>query len=457
MELYDLIIVGAGPSGLALAHYASAKDKKILILEKENEIGGCHKVHRVLDEESKELLFSEHGPRVYSNSYMNFKNILKDIGTTFDKTFTPYNFNFTTVGGYSLSTMESRELFYLTIEFLKFLYDENHGKNITVLQFSKKNNFSKKSIEYLDAICRLTDGATADKYTLFQFLNLVDQQIFYSLYQPRLPNDISLFTKWRTYLENKKVTIKTNEEVTIQKNKNFIVSLNNKYKADEYVFAIPPESLVKVLEENDIREEFGKELKEYSKKTEYIEYISISYHWDKKLDIEKIWGLPKNDWGVGFIISSDYTKFSEQTSQTVISAIITKTDSISSYTNKTVKESKDDEIIIETFRQLELDLPNPTKSIIYPLKEKAYVANIDSYTYTIPFKANTLKNMYSLGVHSKKSDYNFTTLESAVINAKAFSNELYNTPKPRKMITTLRSVIRTILFFILAILFLNYV
>ena len=70
MEEFDIIIVGAGPAGLALAHYATKADKKILILEKEDTIGGCHRVHRVLDKKTGEMLFTEHGPRVYSDTFI---------------------------------------------------------------------------------------------------------------------------------------------------------------------------------------------------------------------------------------------------------------------------------------------------------------------------------------------------------------------------------------------------
>ena len=42
--IYDLIIVGAGPSGLALAQYMRNTYKNILIIEKESEIGGIFEI-----------------------------------------------------------------------------------------------------------------------------------------------------------------------------------------------------------------------------------------------------------------------------------------------------------------------------------------------------------------------------------------------------------------------------
>jgi UDP-galactopyranose mutase len=71
--MYDYIIIGAGPTGLTLAHILSQYDNKILIIEKENYIGGCHGVAR------ENGLFAEHGPRIYISNYYTFKQILKEI------------------------------------------------------------------------------------------------------------------------------------------------------------------------------------------------------------------------------------------------------------------------------------------------------------------------------------------------------------------------------------------
>ena len=71
---YDLVIIGAGPSGLALAQASSSIGKKILIIDRENQIGGSHRVRRV--KQGNELLFTEHGPRIYTTAYKNFINLL---------------------------------------------------------------------------------------------------------------------------------------------------------------------------------------------------------------------------------------------------------------------------------------------------------------------------------------------------------------------------------------------
>ena len=105
---YELIIVGAGPAGLALAQcLRSTYKNKILIIEKESEIGGCHRVRRV------DKIFTEHGPRIYSNTYKNFQMLLKDMDSDFYKLFTPSNFSISESGGQTA---------FSTISFIIFIY-----------------------------------------------------------------------------------------------------------------------------------------------------------------------------------------------------------------------------------------------------------------------------------------------------------------------------------------------
>ena len=88
MNIYDCIIIGSGPAGLTFATLAD-KNEKIMIIEKDKFIGGCHKVNRQRYE--NESYFCEHGPRVYFNNYINFKMILNKIGLKFKNVFAKGN------------------------------------------------------------------------------------------------------------------------------------------------------------------------------------------------------------------------------------------------------------------------------------------------------------------------------------------------------------------------------
>ena len=66
----DFVIIGAGPAGLTLSYTLSYLGYKVVLIEKEKTIGGCHRVNRV------DGLFAEHGPRVYSDAYVNMRSLL---------------------------------------------------------------------------------------------------------------------------------------------------------------------------------------------------------------------------------------------------------------------------------------------------------------------------------------------------------------------------------------------
>jgi|TARA_B100001971_G_C18267430_1_gene594841 phytoene dehydrogenase-like protein len=110
--MYDYTIIGSGPTGLTLALYLANLKKKVLIVEKENSIGGIHRVKRING------LFTEHGPRIYLDNYANFMKILKFLGTSFDQIFSKYDFQISTIGGKSISNFSIREIIIIMFNFI---------------------------------------------------------------------------------------------------------------------------------------------------------------------------------------------------------------------------------------------------------------------------------------------------------------------------------------------------
>jgi len=437
---YDIIIVGAGPSGLAFAHCCSKLGKKILIIDKESSIGGCHRVRRVNN------LFTEHGPRVYSDSYLIFKQFLNDMGYNFKHLFKKYNFNITSISNQTIfSTLSFNELFRLTIDFIQLCLFENHGRYTLLENYLHTYQFSHKSIDIINRICKLTDGGGIDKFTLNEFLQLFNQQFFYSLYQPRLPNDKGLFKIWKQYLESNNVDFLLNcniKDIIHSSNKieSIILSFNNQITSitgEKFIFAIPPKNLYDITNRFGISHNWG-DLLTFSQNTAYIDYISVVFHWDTYIPLQKIYGFPKSPWGIGFIVLSDYMQFDEPSSKTVISTAITITDTISPNNNKTANQCNSTELINEIYLQLKEsfhNLPLPTISIISPgvtydnLNNKwishdtAFITS--SLQPYLPFENNIITNLYNLGTHNGKSLYKFTSLESAISNSVYLCKKLY--------------------------------
>lgn len=437
--MYDLIIIGSGPAGLTLATLASEEieNKKILIIDKDKTIGGCHKVNRQLFE--KEYYFSEHGPRVYIGNYINFKFILKKIGINFRDLFAKYKFGMlsSTIDIINKKVFNLTEILILSKEFLIFTFDYLYGYEKSLIDFLNENNFSDNAKNYLDKFCHIIDGGDIKRVSLNTFLHIINECMLYSIYQPKLPNDEGLFQIWYNYLNNKKIEFKLNTEVigiNYEDNKK-IINIRTNYgylKAKKVVFAIPPENLISIIQKNN-----NLELINYNKNAEYNEYISITFHWNYKFDIDNINAVLVNNssWGVIAIVLSDYMKFKENNSKTVISCAITFTNNKSNNINKTANECSDkNEVINETFKQLNEiynnNLPEPTLAFInnyykdgkWTSNEKAFIKTYDS-SYIV---SSIDVNLYTIGSHNGKAKVHFTSMENAVTNAIRFYNDIYN-------------------------------
>ncbi len=77
-EQYDMIIIGAGISGLAMAHAAKQAGMQALVLEKESRAGGCLHSQPVPDEQSPFWL--EMGTHTCFNSYGRLLKLLDALG-----------------------------------------------------------------------------------------------------------------------------------------------------------------------------------------------------------------------------------------------------------------------------------------------------------------------------------------------------------------------------------------
>lgn len=449
-KIYDIIIVGGGPSSLSLAQVCSSIGKSVLIIEKESSLGGCHRVRRVPIKigNNTEYLFTEHGPRVYGTGYKVFIDLLKDMDLSFYDLFSPYNFSISEIGGQTVwNTLSISELSILAMSFFRMIIDKNYGINISVYDFLKNNSFRINSIDIIDKICRLTDGATSKGYNLNQFLQLFNQHAFSKLYQPKLPNDIGLFKFWQNKLKTNGVDFVFDNKIKNIIQNNNTVSYITSYKNDIYlgktfVIAVPPENLLSILQNSDsvIQNSFGnlEQLKIWSNKTKYIDYISASFHWNTDLKLDKVYGFPKTEWGIAYIVLSDYMIFEESNSKTVISAAITINDVQSNYSRLYPKQCSKDQILHEIYIQLKQSFPNlphPTASILSPgvsfnkdindwVSEDTAFISTSNQPFIYP-QSPTIKNLYTLGCHNGNHLYNFTSIEAAVTNGISLSYILY--------------------------------
>jgi len=469
---YDLVIIGSGPTGLSIAHHCSKLgNKKILIIEKEKDIGGCHTVYRTNG------LFSEHSPRVYLNSYVNFIEILKDMNLQFDDIFVKMNHqSFDITKESLLKKLNINEWFCVIYELVLFILDSTRNDNITVSTFMKNNQFSEEAYKTIDILCRVSDGMTSESISLNTFFKYMNQVLLYQIYTPKETNDKLLFKLWREYLINNGVEIITEANLNrfYHDDQNEIThcdikiseNTNRTIYGKKFILAIPPKNIVSLIENTGVINAFGDidKLKKWSDSTKYIEYITVTFHWNKVIKMSEKYSFPSSDWSILTETLSDYIDFKDKRSKTVISVAVANLNVKSKYSNKTANEYKNSDLLIkEIYRQIKESKPELTDDYIailepstiykddkWQMKGTAYVSNI--FTKPISFHSQIYTNLYNAGTHNGKSYFKPTTLESAVSNGLELSRELFPEIKTKqKRGYSLRDLIVIILIFVLCL------
>jgi hypothetical protein len=360
-------------------------------------------------------------------------------------------------------------------EFIKFMINEQETRNITMLEFVNNYGFSDDSIKLVDNICRLTDGGTINNYTVYEFNQILNQNALYSIYQPRLPNDVGLFKIWEDALRktgNVELMLNTEIDKIITSNKcDFVVTKDGRQiQATNFIFAIPPKFMMPILKNSTNINMFGEynDLNQWAIRSMYLIYIPIVFHWNTKLQLEQIVPFPSSDYGLVHVVLSDYMDFANPNSLTVIVCTVKNADQKSSYTGKTANECNEQELIDEVFRQLRLirpSLPSPTASLLSPeMFQNKETGNWDStdsaFFYTKDgYRSNKsiYNNLFWAGTHNGESDYSFTSFQSAQENAIALLHQLEPNSKDTVLLhepKTIRwSIAMTILLILVVVIY----
>jgi hypothetical protein len=462
-NIYDYIIVGGGPCGLTLAWYLAKNNYKVVLLDKNESLGGAHRVDRVNG------MVTEHSPRVYIENYFILQQILKEFGYSFYDLFTKYEDNLSNISDIR-SHMNITEIITFIWYYIQYAFGISNDK-ITVLEFMDTYKFSNKAKKYIDNICRVTDGAGADRYTMYELYELINKNILYNVYQPKRPNDTHLFKIFNDeLLKTGNVDIINNAEVeSINENEIRYVKGSSvlKIKGNNIILAIPPELLLKIIKDTKtpryIQDSMyiNKGIKEWEQyngikniervinETKYETYISIMFHWDEKFNIEGNGSSTNTNWNILYIIQSNYTHFDNKNSKTAISTAISNMNGISPYLNKTPNECTKEELIQETFRQLNEKflgiLPKPSYSLIssdiyrkgdeWESPDKSFMLTKTGYL-DIKFD---IPNIYSVGTHSGNANYSITTMESAMQNAVDLLHKI--SPETKKQVQIYKQLI----------------
>jgi hypothetical protein len=215
--------------------------------------------------------------------------------------FTPYEFSITYIANKLLDTLTWYECGCMAWAFTRCMIQPDYGKDKSVRDFANESNFSEESKDYLDRLCRFTDGAGSERYRLNQLLEIMNQNAMYQILQPKLPNDIAMFPRIKKAMELKGVSFLLEadvDEIYMNNDKTRVtgisvnVFVNNVLQsrtinADNIILAVPPKDLSMILNASPCPNAFGS-LKEWSTKSSYDTDVAAIFHWNQELDIYTI-------------------------------------------------------------------------------------------------------------------------------------------------------------------------
>lgn len=388
--MYDHIIVGAGPAGLTLATYLPGRN---CLLERQSVAGGCH---RVLPEYAS---FVEHGPRVYSGSYVNMHKVLNDIGVSWKDHFDAVYYSPELIDGkHWYRWMSHQEIVWLSVEYLLYCIVPNHGKSISMKEYCTSKGFCPGTMDKIDLVCRWSDGGGSDRYTLWQFLSGLDQHSK-SFYVPSKPLG-TLFEYWVRWLQsNKACDIFMSANVT-RVSPTTVSTEHGVFAGKKVILCIPPVYASRLLKASGL---LDPEFQAFSKATKYNPYWSVSFYTDS-------WDNSQGH------RSTPYGVVAVQYPFGVLSAAGTRFD-VPNERGVMLKDLSDDEAAQEIRRQLGLSENVPYAYLQGPYNDQSFVMTPQhqSYPAALPGGVDVV------GTHNGHSTYHFTSMESAIQNALVYT------------------------------------
>jgi len=418
---YDYAIIGGGPTGLTLAYKLMKKNYKIVLIEKESQLGGCWKV-----EWEKDGYFTEHSPRVLIHDYNSqFFDFMKEINYDYKKnivyTYGDSKESISKIFNFFIKKFSFTDLFKL------FIFKLIGTGNDTVEEWYNKWHISFNGKLALRVLSILM--ANSPK-------KLLMSEIF-SLFMLSLQKtNIYQFKdnmEWINYVENKLNSvdiIKNNgikKIITSNNNiKNIILNDNMEIKAKEYILCLPPLALNKILKESNIQNNFKQNMELWTQNSYYISFgFQIHFKYFPEDIYNKEWCFScTNDYNLIILPTSNYaTEFTKNDDiKAVWSCTIVDTDIYIERLKRTINQMTKYEIIDDIIDLLNIDKNN----VIVTFYNRT--ENIDGKWYSkdsafsvgksgvLPIKGK-INNLFTVGPHNFEG---ITTINKAVESANKF-------------------------------------
>lgn len=408
--MYDYAIYGGGPTGLILSYILSYNGYKVVLIEKENALGGCWRTEWL---EGK--YFSEHSPRVLFPNHNYLIKILENFGMDMTVELSqksPSGDGLISVIKYTLLRLSLSDLVKLG-----FLFILRNSGQLTVTEWCNNNNISDSGKKALRTIA-IVLANTPDKLLMSEIVEDSIETIFNGLISeyPSMSQFVN-HDKWiNIFAENitkMGVTVKMNSELVDfklndQKHiKSGILKDEELIQAKNHILTFPPEAFFRFMENSSVSNNWMSihKLKKWMIDSYYAS-IGFQLHFTKKMKFPKEWCWScDNDYN---LIVIDISKFTNVISKdpiikSVWSCTVVSTDNYVSKWNKTINQLDINTIINDCLKIIKV---KPHKITLYPGLHKKYGKYISKDTAfslgkcgTIPYKGR-ISNLYTVGPHN---------------------------------------------------------
>ena len=419
-------VVGAGPAGIFTATLLASTGRSVTLFQK-GEVGGSHRVDWVSGS------FSEHGPRMYVDFYVNYINILNYLNVDF------YEFHTEGEGtpGVKYATRILRT--FSIMELLIFIYHygactlfPTYYKSRNLLDITK--SFGEDAKTFMRKFSNLMGN---DSYNAWSFFAAIDNVTF------------KTYAASKPYSELWKKIIANFEEYggqIIPENVERLIDFGvqttggTNWFFEEVILCTPPKATYHIMSrsrnmQNSIMP--INELREYAQVNSYPPWISCSIIFDEKIPVskEQTLGLDGTEWAI--IATVSHINFEG----TVITACTMELDKAASNGLVANDIASEEKLVQEMARQVCTRLGishNPSKLLLNPKvsrKDGKWVTSDIPYvqSYQIPreIKPETeVKGLFWVGAHNGQSKLGVNTMEATCENVLKFCRKKSNLNLP---------------------------
>lgn len=411
---FDVLIIGAGPSGLSAAQELAEKNLKVCVLESSPFIGGKpisfmgypFKIPENFTEENLaglkaepqqnpiDLLPIEHGFRVYPENYNNLISIMKRIPTENGGNVSDNFTNELCLPDYVIDLPKNKKLrdkllakieamiFGLAV-YIPYIVCPNRSLNFDEISIEELFHLENRSPEMRELILCLTDSLSSGMLSEVSSLAVMNILMNY-YYAPgrtgfrtfNCPTHIAWLKPWENYLKKLGVIVHLNTKVThfnlkvidderhdIQVNE--VVAecdgIKKTFKAKYVIAAVPVDALLKIISQNFEMLRYDPRLFDLYK-IATLPATGVQLYYEKPIKgIEKklfAGSAVTHPWGVSYVDQASYWKNAELYAKKygVISIYVSVTNKVGRYIKKTFQKCNEHEIAFEMFTEVENEL-----------------------------------------------------------------------------------------------------